>query len=975
MWTAGARAGQRLINAVGLLALLLGIPAAQLRYIGSPLPHHVPTVDEIRAALTSRDWLTDATYLHGLSGLLWLLWLLFAMSVVIEIQAAVRGVRAPRYRLLSPVQGLAATLIAGITASIIVAAPAASLTASLTGPSAHASPTAAVVVQVDNQHRATTAFPAAGSQQRPGASIPALKPVGMVTLLIDGKPVEHTVTRGESLWRIADEYLGDGNRWPEIWELNKGHYWPHISGRTTFSDPDRIFPGWVLTMPSTTPPAGSSADNPPAQDPPGATTAPPTTGPTTAPSTSPPASPSASATVSPTASAPSSAGADDGVFVPPSTTVPTSPTTSAAGSTTPPAASSPAPTRPGDDRTSAASPEWIVIAGGAMGVGLAASLVYAVAMVWKRRRHRYRPTRITSPDLHDADLTPPLAASTRLRQGVRRSAPQLLDRQPDRGPTVREYVAAAVKPALPPTGPSGPDLAGVGTLPVSAGLGLQGPAALDAARALLVATLTAGDPDDPDAQGCVVIPAATLATLLGVSAVDLEPMRRLTVAPTFAAALAMLEEEIIRRSRIIADQEATSVSALREEWTFGEPLPQMLLIADVPDDNWQARLSTAISLGKNVDIGTVLIGAWPHGTTLTVAADGTTQGGDGERIAVLDTTATANILTMLAEAHGDADPPTAAPLPDTASTAAAPSEPGPAEDQKPARPDSSAIRGQQLATPSAEAPARPGSSAATHADTTTPPVHARVLGAPAILDRDGNPVRGLRTKSLELFVYLVVHRAGADLDDIMEALWPDVTVSRAGDRLSTCVANLRTTIRSVAQAGAEPADDAPKIEPVINTGGRYHLDPNLLRVDWWTVQDAYAEVAAAADDELRLTHLRAAIDAVSGGLAEDTGYEWIDTDREHARRRLIKIYAEAAALQADDDLTAALALYDTAAALDPLSDELARRSMLTAARLGDDVGVRQRLATLRRELDDAGIDIDPETEELATTLLRDLANP
>ncbi|GAA1883980.1 LysM peptidoglycan-binding domain-containing protein [Asanoa iriomotensis] len=984
MWTAVARAGQRLINAVGLLALVLGIPAAQLRYIGSPLPDHLPTGGEIRAALTSRDWLTDATYLHGLSGLLWLLWLLFALSVVIEVQAAVRGVRAPRYRLLSPVQGLAATLIAGITASIIVAAPAASLTASLTGTPAHASPAAAVVVQADNQHRATNAFPAAGSPQRPSAdaSIPALKPVGMVTLLIDGKPVEHTVTRGESLWRIADKYLGDGNRWPEIWELNKGHYWPHISGRTTFSDPDRIFPGWVLTMPSTTPPVGSSEGNPPAQDPPGTSTAPPTTGATTAPSTGPSASPSASATASPAASAPSSAGADDGVFVPPSATVPISPTASAAGSTTPPAASSPATTgpsdaapRPGDDRTSAASPEWIVIAGGAMGVGLAASLVYAVAMVWKRRRHRYRPTRISSPDLHDADLTPPLAASTRLRQGVRRSAPQLLDRQPDRGPTVREYVTAAVKPALPPSGPSGPDLAGVGTLPVSAGLGLQGPAALDAARALLVATLTAGDPDDPDAQGCVVIPAATLATLLGVSAVDLEPMRRLTVAPTLAAALAMLEEEIIRRSRIIADQEATSVSALREEWTFGEPLPQMLLIADVPDDSWQARLSTAISLGKNVDIGTVLVGAWPRGTTLTVAADGTTQGGDGERIAVLDTTATANILTMLAEAHGDTDPPAAAPEHDTASPAAAPSDPGPTEDQKPARSDSSATRGQLLTTPSPETPGQPGSGPATHADSSTPPVHARVLSAPAILDRDGNPVRGLRTKSLELFVYLVVHRTGADLDDIMEALWPDVTVSRAGDRLSTCVANLRTTIRSVAQAEAEPADDAPKIEPVINTGGRYHLDPNLLRVDWWTVQDAYAQVASAADDELRLAHLQTAIDAVSGGLAEDTGYEWIDTDREHARRRLIKIYAEAAALQADDDLPASLALFDTAAALDPLSDELARRAMLTAARLGDAAGVRQRLATLRRELDDAGIDIDPETEELATTLLRDLAKP
>ena len=45
-----------------------------------------------------------------------------------------------------------------------------------------------------------------------------------------------------------------------------------------------------------------------------------------------------------------------------------------------------------------------------MGAGLAAGLVYAVGTVWKRRRHRYRPTPITSPVLRDADLAPPLAA-------------------------------------------------------------------------------------------------------------------------------------------------------------------------------------------------------------------------------------------------------------------------------------------------------------------------------------------------------------------------------------------------------------------------------------------------------------------------------------------------------------------------------------------------------------------------------------
>jgi two-component SAPR family response regulator/LysM repeat protein len=868
------------------------------------------------------------------------------------------------------------------TAAIRLPSPIRSLTAALVGASAITTVTGA----------AAHAAPVTNSAELPTTEAGTAAPTVLIADRASTNPQPahrptptHTVQRGDTLSKIAEQWLGDANRWPEIFALNRGTHYADVGG--TLRNPNLIFPGWVLTMPAASaPPDTPPPSHPPTQDPPVKSTAPPTTNPitepsTAAPTTPPTAAPGASATTSPETSASSPARGDDGVFVPPSASVTASPTPGAAGpatSTTAPSPSSvdrtsatPPPPDTADDTSSNSPSGWVEIAGGAMGVGLAAALVYAVAMVWRRRRHRYRPTPITSPVLRDADLTPPLAALTRLRQGVRRSAPHLLDRSPDRGPTVREYIAAEVKPPLPPSEPNGAELAGVGALPVTAGLGLNGPAALDAARALLVATLTSGDADDPDAQGRVIIPASALATLLGVAAVDLDPMQRLTIAPTFAAALALLEEEIIRRSRIVADQEAATVFALREEWTFGEPLPQLLLIADVPDESWHPRLATAIRLGKNVDIGTALIGVWPEGTTLTVATDGTTEGGDVERVAVLGTTATTDILSMLAEAHDDAEPPIPAPV--LATARAQPATATPRPDDTP--PEKHLDPAPQIADTPSESGTVPTNVADPTDATASARVHARVLGEPAILDTDGTPVRGLRAKSLELFVYLVVHRAGANLDDIMEAIWPDVTVSRAADRLSTCVANLRTTIRSVAHTGTEPSDDAPKIEPVINTGGHYHLDPSLLNVDWWTVQDAYARIATAADDTARLTHLRVAIAATRGGLADGSDYEWIDTDREHARRHLVKIYAQAANLHADSDPTAALALYDTARTLDPLSDELTRRAMRTAARLGDAAGVRERLTALRRELDDAGINIDPDTEELATSLLRDLANP
>lgn len=57
---------------------------------------------------------------------------------------------------------------------------------------------------------------------------------------------EHTVQQGESLWRIAQRLLGDGNRYREIVEANKDQY-PSL-----LKNPDLIHSGWVLKIPVTT---------------------------------------------------------------------------------------------------------------------------------------------------------------------------------------------------------------------------------------------------------------------------------------------------------------------------------------------------------------------------------------------------------------------------------------------------------------------------------------------------------------------------------------------------------------------------------------------------------------------------------------------------------------------------------------------------------------------------------------------------
>ncbi len=51
----------------------------------------------------------------------------------------------------------------------------------------------------------------------------------------------YTVKSGDSLWAIAKQYLGDGSRYNEIYELNKD---------TIGSNPNLIYPGQTFTLPS-----------------------------------------------------------------------------------------------------------------------------------------------------------------------------------------------------------------------------------------------------------------------------------------------------------------------------------------------------------------------------------------------------------------------------------------------------------------------------------------------------------------------------------------------------------------------------------------------------------------------------------------------------------------------------------------------------------------------------------------------------
>ena len=62
----------------------------------------------------------------------------------------------------------------------------------------------------------------------------------------DRATVTHVVIDGDTLSAIADQHLGDADRWPTVWAANAGN--PMVDGRR-FTDPNFILPGWQLLIP------------------------------------------------------------------------------------------------------------------------------------------------------------------------------------------------------------------------------------------------------------------------------------------------------------------------------------------------------------------------------------------------------------------------------------------------------------------------------------------------------------------------------------------------------------------------------------------------------------------------------------------------------------------------------------------------------------------------------------------------------
>ncbi|MEU2169601.1 transcriptional regulator [Micromonospora chersina] len=747
---------------MGALIFLVGVPALLWTVGGNPV-RRLPAWPQVVAWFDEPSGRFTPNVLAGAAvWALWVLWAVFALLLVAELLAVLTRWRIPALRLPAPLHrlvfGLAGTAAIAVTSVV-----------SLTGEEADRS--AAVVASAE------------GGRVIPRQAVAR----GPALIRVADTRYVYTVERHDTLSRIAKEWLGDADRWPEICRLNKHRHFPRIGG--TLRDCNLLYPGWELRLPADArPPQTATPAAPPAPSPSAATpSASPSTGPS-APSAAVPAAtpdqeaaPTSSSTPSATPSAREST----------SRTPIVTATPSASRSASPAVGDIQGSTAATDEHGVQLSPSsWLPWS-------LAAAISAAVALVWAQRRRRYTG----EPDADQPTQLPPPVLQ--LRRAVARN-PDLPK------PEDHHTETPALVPDLAPLPPGG--------------TGIVGDGAHATARAALVAVLASGGPQHPDARGEVIIDAATLETLLGPDTAALTPWPRLHIADSPGDLLAVMEAKLLHRRRILDEHALTDLGTPRQQAPDEEPLPPFMLITHTPPAGARMRAKTALALGADLHVSALLLGEWTHGPTVEVDPDGHATLVPGQaaepmppRLPVLDREAAIQILTTLREAQTGEPPALASPA---VPVAVVPLH---------------ANRTDSKPTEQPAVTAQP--------DATTRKAQLRVLGEPRI-DNITQPGRPLRAKALELAVFLACHPDGVTTRDIGEYLEPDARLSQADQRVHTNASNLRHVL---GRAGTADTKNAY----VIKTAGRYRLDPATVDVDVWTLRDLLRRSAIATGPRRR----------------------------------------------------------------------------------------------------------------------------
>ena len=556
--TAVARIARGLGAFALLLALVVGIPWALWHFVGWPFPHQLPSAGQVGRAL-NRQGIPTQTLLDALAIVVWLSWAALVVSLVAEVPAARSG-RRPCRLPISALQPLAGWLVAAVVVAALTLAARPAQGASGTRGTAPALTLRPVPMLVTKDTASVPSDDArATSAPRASTSAPSPAPPATVSVV----PVAYLVQRGDTLWGIAQNQLGDPLRWSEIFALNEGRPQP---GGTALTDPHWIDPGWTLVLPATA--ATSAPVSPSAATPQPTSTTVPTL---VAPAPVPRSAPSPASTTS---------------------------TTSDTAQQTPPAERSEPRNEARANRPAAVElPSGSVVAG-----TFAAGVAFAVAIGRLRRRHayRYRPPRpantwdveiedptvtqlrlAAAPDDDGDEFAAPRSPVDDIDDVERRQRPELVEIG------LRDGVAVTVE------------------LTELSGLTLEGGSADDAVRALVDALLVRAGPGAAE----VLVPEALATRLLpGLGA--LSAVRR---SATVGQAATALEAERVMRGRWLEEAGASDAKVFRTQ-NPEHPFPMLLAVVEMSPQNptsgqWAALAGAAAPLGMAV----LFLGASPDG--------------------------------------------------------------------------------------------------------------------------------------------------------------------------------------------------------------------------------------------------------------------------------------------------------------------------------------------------------------------------
>lgn len=226
-----AAVARGLLSFTVLAALFAGLPVLLWWATSIVGP---PGLAALGSLLSTDD--SGQVFLLALAVAGWAGWALFACAVLLEIPAQLRGRAAPQIRGLVGQRAAAA-----LVGAVLLALPTGTAIAS----PASAAPTAP---QVTASASAIPGAPTGGSAHTGAAATGQVAGAGAVTHTV------RDVRPAESLWSIAEQALGDGERWTDIAALNEGHT---MVGGSVFHADQPIQPGWILALPADAVPAQS----------------------------------------------------------------------------------------------------------------------------------------------------------------------------------------------------------------------------------------------------------------------------------------------------------------------------------------------------------------------------------------------------------------------------------------------------------------------------------------------------------------------------------------------------------------------------------------------------------------------------------------------------------------------------------------------------------------------------------------------